>query len=279
LSKLTGVLLVCGDVKTETEIKENIDLISIATDQAAVAFENAILYEQQKDRLKKMYRADQLSVLGQLAAGAAHEIRNPLTIIRSTIQYLKDEVQDKDMINELIEEVDRINTIVQGLLNFAKPKELNIETFSLETLISQSVSLARTTVIMPIDFQFTNNCNNSDILADYSQLKQVLINLILNSIDAVSDMKDGLINIILETFNHDESRNKFFSITIKDNGHGIKAENIEKLFVPFFTTKTNGTGLGLSICYGIIAKHGGEIEISSEEEKGTIINIKLPQLL
>jgi signal transduction histidine kinase len=268
---------VCGNIKTEGEVKENIDLISITIDQAAMAFENALLYEQQKDRLKKMYRADQLSVLGQLAAGAAHEIRNPLTIIRSTIQFLKDEVQNKEMVSELIEEVDRINTIIQGLLNFAKPAELNVETISLETIITQSISLARTTAKNKIDIKFISNCKNSDIRADASQLKQVFLNLFLNSIDAVSDKDNGFIDIILDIHNQNEKGVNFLIVKIKDNGYGIPAENIEKLFIPFFTTKTNGTGLGLSICYGIINRHGGEIEIHSKENLGTTINIKLPQ--
>jgi signal transduction histidine kinase len=241
-----------------------------------MAFENALLYEQQKDRLKKMYRADQLSVLGQLAAGAAHEIRNPLTIIRSTIQYLKDEVQNKEMVSELIEEVDRINTIIQGLLNFARPAELNIETFSLEALISQSVSLARTTAKNQIDIKFTNKCKSSDVHADSSQLKQVFLNLLLNSIDAVSDRENGFIYIILDTFKQTQGGDQYYTVELKDNGHGIPDENIEKLFVPFFTTKTTGTGLGLSICYGIITRHGGEIEIYSKENMGTTINIKIP---
>jgi two-component system, NtrC family, sensor kinase len=277
LSKLNGVLFLCGSAKTEKAIKDNIDLISIITDQAAMAFENALLYEQQKDRLKKMYRADQMSVLGQLAAGAAHEIRNPLTIIRSTIQFLKNEVQSKEMVSELIEEVDRINTIIHGLLNFAKPTELNLETFSLATLISQSISLAQTTAKNQIDIKFTNNCKNSEIQADASQLKQVFLNLFLNSIDAVSDKENGLIDITLDTICYDESKSIFLFVIIKDNGHGISDENLEKLFIPFFTTKTNGTGLGLSICYGIINRHGGEIEINSNENIGTTINVKLPQ--
>jgi signal transduction histidine kinase len=277
LGKLNGVLFVCGNIKTEGEIKESIDLISITIDQAAMAFENALLYEQQKDRLKKMYRADQLSVLGQLAAGAAHEIRNPLTIIRSTIQFLKDEVKNKEMVSELIEEVDRINAIIQGLLNFAKPAELNVEKISLETIITQSISLARTTAKNKIDIKFISNCKNSDIRADASQLKQVFLNLFLNSIDAISDKDNGFIDIILDIHNQNEKGINFLIVKIKDNGCGIPAENIEKLFIPFFTTKTNGTGLGLSICYGIINRHGGEIEIHSKENLGTTINIKLPQ--
>jgi signal transduction histidine kinase len=279
LSKLNGVLFVCGNEKTEKEINENIDLITISIDQAAMAFENALLYEQQKDRLKKMYRADQLSVLGQLAAGAAHEIRNPLTIIRSTIQLLKDEVQSKELVSDLTEEVDRINNIIKGLLNFAKPLELNIETFSLEKVISQSVSLARTTAKNQIEIKFTNNCKSSDIRADPSQLKQVFLNLILNSIDAVSDNDNGSINIILDASNHAKGGNQCYYIELKDNGKGIPTENLENLFIPFFTTKANGTGLGLSICYGIINKHGGEIEIYSKENLGTTINIKLPREL
>ncbi len=277
LSKLNGVLFVSGNAKTEKTIKDNLDLISITADLAALAFENALLYEQQKDRVKKMYRADQLSVLGQIAAGAAHEIRNPLTTIRSTIQFLKNEVQSKDLVSDLIDEVDRINAIIHGLLNFAKPAELILEKFSLDTLITQSVALAKNTAPEQIEIQFTNNCKSSVIRADSSQLKQVFLNLILNSIDAVSDKENGFVHIVLDTLTQNEAGDQFFNIELKDNGHGISDENIEKLFIPFFTTKTNGTGLGLSICYGIINRHGGEIEIKSTVHIGTTINIKLPQ--
>jgi two-component system, NtrC family, sensor kinase len=277
LRKLTGVIFIGGNSKTEKRIKKNIDIISITTDQAAIAFENASLYEQQKDRFKKMYRTEQLAILGQLAAGAAHEIRNPLTIIKSTIQFIKDEVNNKDLVCELVEEVDRINAIVQGLLNFAKPTELDIVFFSLETLISQSILLAKTTTKNKIEYRFIINCTNSDIRADFSQLKQVFLNLILNAIDAVSNKCFGLIIITLNYQMQDNDNRPFFLIELIDNGYGISAENMEKLFIPFFTTKTNGTGLGLSICYGIINRHNGEIEIQSKENEGTTIKIKLPK--
>lgn len=277
LNKLTGILIVCGSGKTEKQIIENIDLISIAADHTAMAFENAILYEQQKDRIKSMYRAEQLSVLGQLAAGAAHEIRNPLSIIRSTIQFLKDEVQDKEMVSELIEEVDRINSIIQGLLNFAKPAELNYEVFSLEALLLQSISLGKTAAGNSIDIILNSHCVDSEIRADSAQLKQVFLNLLLNAIDAVKNTKQGLIKVVLNKSNLHDGSKTIYIIEIHDNGYGISTENIEKLFIPFFTTKEQGTGLGLSICYGIINRHGGDISISSEQGQGTSIYIKLPQ--
>ena len=120
MNRITGIICLGPKIDTTPYTDEEINLLDIHLGQAALAFENAYLYEQQKSRLKKMYRTDRLATLGQLAAGAAHEIRNPLTSIRSTIQYLhkdfKDETKSK-LVAEVIEEVDRINDIIEGLVN------------------------------------------------------------------------------------------------------------------------------------------------------------------
>jgi len=266
--------------------KDEIDLLSLIFDQAAFALEHALLYELQKDRIRKMYRTDRLATLGELAAGAAHEIRNPLTSIRSTIQYLsKDFTNDptkSEMINEIINEVERINKILQGLLSFARPSKLNMAEINLESLINQVLMLINSSIGKHrIDVQFEYFTENTTIRGDIEQLKQVFLNIFLNAIDAISENGEeqprSLIISIEEGITIDAIRH-FLVINIEDSGKGIKPENLENVFNPFFTTKEEGTGLGLAISYGIINSHEGEIEVTSTVGKGSMVRIKLPQI-
>jgi signal transduction histidine kinase len=229
-----------------------------------------------------MYRADRLSIMGELAAGAAHEIRNPLTSIRSTIQFfMKDfkKPEQKELAAGLIEEVDRINEILQGLLSFARPNSPKPEKINIELLIEQVIHLLRTTAKkkrIKIDFQY--HAGVKDIFADPGQLKQVFINIILNGIQAIEG--SGLVRIVVEEMEHNSEINEFTSndlyIIVSDNGSGISKEKLYLIFDPFYTTREEGTGLGLSISYGIINKHGGDIKIESEEGAGTVVTITLP---
>lgn len=256
--------------------------LKIFFDQAGFAFENAFLYHLQKERTRKMYRADRLATLGELAAGAAHEIRNPLTSIRSSIQYLKRKLKDTsdaEMADDLISEVDRINDIIEGMLSFAKPQEPKKEPVNLKSLINQTVQLVLNTASKKgVSIKTNYNCKEEEIIADQAQLKQVLLNIIINAIQSI-DGNDGLVFITTTEIRAAKSykRNEpSYIIEVTDNGKGIDQENMDKIFDPFFTTKENGTGLGLSICYGIINRHGGDIELSSEPGKGTKVKIKLP---
>jgi signal transduction histidine kinase len=288
MNRVTG--LVCLGPKTSGAKfnREEIELLTTLFGQVSLAFENAYLYQQQKSRLRKMYRADRLATLGQLAAGAAHEIRNPLTSIRSTIQYLQKTITDdtkKELVVGLIQEVDRINDIIEGLLSFSKPSKPETEKINLNSLIEQTLSLVATTAKKrKIEIEFNFNASEKVLKADPAQLKQVFLNIIINALQAMDE--GGRLQIFVELLSREsqftaESK-KNFLITFEDNGFGIPKEELEHVFDPFFTTKKDGTGLGLSISYGIIQQHGGDIEIESikkeenSETQGTKVTIVLP---
>lgn len=278
------IFLGCKEDKTPFSGQE-INLLSLLFDQAAFAIEHASLYEMQTDRIKKMYRTDRLATLGELAAGAAHEIRNPLTSIRSTIQYLsKDFASDpvkSEMITALITEVERINKIVQGLLSFARPSELNTSEVNIEYLINQTLVLINTTLQnQNIEIQFEYFTEETLIFGDAEQLKQVFLNIILNAVDAMSSNEPEqprTLIISIEKGVTIDAYNRYLLISFEDTGKGINEKDLENIFNPFFTTKDNGTGLGLAISYGAVNRHGGDIEVKSIPDKGTLFTIKLPQ--
>lgn len=265
--------------------EQELSLLSILINQANFAIEHASLYEIQTERLKKMYRTDRLATLGELAAGAAHEIRNPLTAIRSTIQYLsKDFSADSaksEMMTELISEVERINKIVQGLLSFARPSDLNASDVNIEQLINQTLLLVNNTLRKQnIEVQFEYFTDHTTLQADAEQLKQVFLNIILNAVEAMNTNPPGhsrTLIISIEKGAPVNTHSRYLILSFEDTGKGIEQKDIENVFNPFFTTKEDGTGLGLAISYGIIKRHEGEIEVKSTPGKGTCIHVKLPQ--
>jgi signal transduction histidine kinase len=279
MNQVRGMVCIGSKVDDVPLDKNELQRLKIFLDQAAFAFENALLYQSQKDRSRKMHRTDRLATLGELTAGAAHEIRNPLTSIRSSIQFLKRKLNDPsdiEMANDLISEVDRINEIIEGMLSFAKPQSLKKENTQLKTILSQTIQLVSNTARKKeIDISLNYLADREDISADPSQLKQLFLNIIMNSIQAIESIPGKIeINVILS-----EGKNKYtpeYLIEFIDNGEGISNENIDKIFDPFYTTKDEGTGLGLSISYGIIKQHGGDIEFFSEPGKGTRVKIRIP---
>ncbi|MDP3003335.1 MAG: ATP-binding protein [Bacteroidales bacterium] len=279
MNQVRGMVCI-GSKENDVPFDNNeLQYLKIFLDQAGFAFENALLYQSQKERTRKMYRADRLATLGELSAGAAHEIRNPLTSIRSSIQFLKRKLNDStdiEMANDLISEVDRINEIIEGMLSFAKPQPLKKENTQLKTILIQTVQLVSNTARKKeIDICLNYQAGREDIFADPSQLKQLFLNIIMNAIQAIESIPSKIeINVIFS-----EGKNKYtpvYLIEFIDNGEGISNENIDKIFDPFYTTKNEGTGLGLSISYGIINQHGGDIEFFSEPGKGTKVKIRIP---
>ena len=262
-----------------------IQLLSLLVNQGAFAVEYASLYELQSDRVKRMYRTDRLATLGELAAGAAHEIRNPLTAIRSTIQYLsKDFAGDpvkNEMVTELITEVERINKIIQGLLSFARSSAIVSSEVDVEQLINQTLLLITPAIRkQAIDVQFEYFTEDFTLMGDKEQLKQVFLNILMNAIEAMSDneaAKPRTLIISVEKGAPAAVGSRYLIISFEDTGKGIGEKDIENVFNPFFTTKEEGTGLGLAISYGIVNRHRGEIEVESEPGKGTCIKLKLPQ--
>jgi len=290
MNRVTGLVCLGQKISGAKFNREEIELLTTLLGQVSLAFENAYLYQQQKSRLRKMYRADRLATLGQLAAGAAHEIRNPLTSIRSTIQYLQKTITDspkKELVVGLIQEVDRINEIIEGLLSFSKPTKPETEQIDLDCLLEQILTLVATSAKKrKIEIEYKFNAPEKQLKADPSQLKQVFLNIIMNALQAMDD--GGKLQVAVSSCRKEgqfssELTAKFY-ITFQDTGEGIPKESLEHVFDPFFTTKKDGTGLGLSISYGIIQQHGGEIEIESvpreenPESHGTRVIVILPIL-
>ena len=285
MNKISGAVFLGRKSDGEAFSGEEISLLTLLFDQAAIAIEHATLYAMQSDRIKRMYRSDRLAILGELAAGAAHEIRNPLTAIRSTIQYIsKDFASDavkSEMVGELIAEVERINKIVQGLLSFARPSELDMSTINIQQLVGQTLLLLNSRIVKEkIRVEFTCQAENALIIADSEQLKQVLLNIMLNAIEAMNENSpdsERVLKINVEYGSPIGPQSRFLIIGVEDTGVGIPERSLENVFNPFFTTKKDGTGLGLAICYGVVNRHGGELEVQSSVGKGTKFTVKIPQ--
>jgi two-component system, NtrC family, sensor kinase len=284
MNKVKGVVMLDEKENHQPLTTHNSDVLRMFLDQAAFAFENALMYRQQKERVRRMYRADRMATLGELAAGAAHEIRNPLTSIRSTIQYLQKKIkedQDSEMLKDLIDEVDRINDIISGMLSFSKTETPKRKKINLKNNIEQVLKLVSNSAKKKaIQLESLYETSHEIILGDQGQLKQVFLNILMNSIQSIKH-NQGLISIQVlcthdNSYPSEKEKNAYYTIRITDNGIGIEADQLERIFDPFYTTKSEGTGLGLSISYGIIHKHHGEIEIESVLNEKTTVTIKLP---
>jgi len=251
--------------------------------QAGLAFENALLFKERLHQNERMFRAEQLATMGQFAAGIAHELRNPLTSIRSTIQYLSGEFEQNDEAKKLAEdvlsEVDRLNGIVENLLTLAKPTESKPQELDAGKEIEQYVHFVEAQAKKQnIQIKFQIEKDLPMLFCDPAELRQVLINLMLNAIQAMPDGGPIVIRVSLFLTRDEiaESGKKKILIEVEDKGVGIPSNMTEKVFEPFFTTKPGGTGLGLAICNNIIRRYGGEIWIEEGIEKGTVVKVTLP---
>ena len=230
------------------------------------------LAEELEKAQEQLKRAERLKAVGTLAAGMAHEIKNPLTGIKTFTEYLPAKYKDPEFIEKFHKivgsEVNKINDIVQQLLNFSKPKPLKLEKTNIHILIDQTLSFLNNEFLKYHIKVIKNYDNSSPLLnIDPNQIKQVFLNIFLNAIDA---MKGGgkltiATKLVINTV----------EVTISDTGKGISKKDIEHIFDPFYSTKEKGTGLGMSIVYGIIKEHKGEINVEGEAGKGTTIKISI----
>lgn len=217
---------------------------------------------------------DKMNALGELSAGLAHELRNPLTSIKTFIDLIPMKIGDenfkKELINIVPKELNRLDELVGSLLDYSKPKNPNPKMISLGDIISEILTLFKKKLQEKNIKVITNNIDVS-FFVDASQLKQILINIILNSIDAID--KDGLIEINTQVLKNKNA------IIITDNGSGIPEEKLNAIFDPFYTSKKNGQGIGLSITDRLIRDNKGEIKVLSEIGVGTTMIIYLPNAI
>lgn len=238
---------------------------------------------------RNVQRAHKLSSVGTLAAGMAHEIKNPLVSIKSMSQLLLKRFDDADFratFSEVVPaEVDRIDAIVSRLLDFARPKPSRYGTHDIRTVIDK-VLLLVDNQIRSERIQVCTDYGEEPLMVrgDEQQLHQVFLNLILNAIDAMKGMDTRCLNIRAWRENESLRREGYFQlgviacikVSVTDTGCGIAPEEYEGIFSPFFTTKESGTGLGLSVVHGIVTDHGGHIDFESAVGKGTTFTLSLP---
>jgi len=213
---------------------------------------------------------EKLSVVGQLAAGIAHEIRNPLTSLKGFIQLMKSDIGYNDQYLDIMEsEIERIDSISKELMILAKPNKHKFQVVDLEPIILDCISLLEGEAFHKrIDIQVQIEERLFPIHCDEQKIKQVIINIVKNAMEAMD--QPGKIIITLK------EENKDAILSIQDEGCGIPEKYIESLGKPFFTTKPNGNGLGLMMCYKIIEDHAGSISVQSAVGKGTTFHIHLP---
>jgi len=219
-------------------------------------------------------RSERLRAASTLALGLAHEIKNPLTTIKTFSEHLPQKCNDKEFISKFSKlipsEVERINRIVHRLLNFSKPSPPKFQKTNLHALIKDIVELMSNDFLKyHITVDETYEDSNLTLCIDPGQIKQVLLNLLLNAKEAMA--KGGNLHIDTKIIPMDS-----LEITITDDGCGIPPEHMKDLFTPFFSTKEGGTGLGLSICHQIIKNHGGTIIAESTLKSGTTFKIRIP---
>lgn len=221
-----------------------------------------------------MAQSEKLALVGQLAAGAAHEIRNPLTSVRGFIQLLKNELQGTpkiEYIDIIIKEIDRVNTIINEFLKLAKPAAPKRRPTNIRELVEDVHLLVEGEAFLnniTVHNDFTDNL--PDVMVDDEQIKQVLINVIRNAFEAMAE--GGTLTI--KAYEMPLERRVCLEIT--DTGVGIDGNNVRRIFEPFFTTKDNGTGLGLAVSSEIIKSHGGTLDIKSKLGHGTTVYLCLP---
>lgn len=220
---------------------------------------------------------DKLAMLGKIAAAIAHEIRNPLTSIRGFIQLLRPyllEVGKEEYARIILTEIDRANDIIYEFLNSSKPSAPMKQLVSIDHLLKEVVLLTESEALMRnCEIRAESYCTDYVVSIDVKQVKQVILNMVKNALDAIEEVQGerrGLIDIITR------SEGPFAQITIRDNGKGMDKATMSRLFDPFFTTKQAGTGLGLSVSYRIIRNHNGTIRVESQADIGTEFIICLP---
>jgi len=224
---------------------------------------------------REVARSQRLASVGRLAAGVAHEIRNPLSSIKGFATYFKerypDQPDDQQTADIMIQEVDRLNRVVGQLLEFARPISVKRQPISLQALLNDSIKLIKNRAAEKnISIQTQNNTQVDEVRIDPDRINQVLLNLYLN---AIASMENGG-ELKVEISSDGQHRNVV--IQVSDTGGGISRKNLSKIFEPYFTTKSTGTGLGLAIAHNIIEAMGGKITVESDKEVGTTFSITIP---
>ncbi|RLC29297.1 MAG: hypothetical protein DRH37_07805 [Deltaproteobacteria bacterium] len=231
-----------------------------------------------KDMEKEVEKSKNLALIGEMAAGLAHEIRNPLTAVSGSIQLLRRNLDldetDSRLMNIILRGRDQLENLISNFLLLARPNMNDRVEMALETVMDEVIESLRYSPEWNDETRVkTQYGNTPEIFGNRTEIKQMIWNLVLNAVQAMPD--GGTLNVKAEEIVSDDGK-PFVEICISDTGHGIEKDNEERIFTPFYTTKERGTGLGLAIANRIAESHGGKIRIWSEVGKGTFCRVRLP---
>ncbi|MDP2314468.1 MAG: ATP-binding protein [Pseudomonadota bacterium] len=268
-----GWLALRDEEELESFTAEDVARLVHTAARASVILENLHGFE----KLKEEHR---LAALGTMAAGLAHEIRNPLAGIKGAAQYLQAgrEGPDAEMVRIIVDEVDRLNQVVSQFLDYARPMQLHLEEIDVALLVGNVIGVINAQGL-PANVRVVEDhaVVRPPLPVDAQKLKQVLLNLCQNGLQAMKSGGTLTLHTRLGRLRDPKARYApAIEVAIEDTGIGIAPEDLDKLFVPFFTTRHDGTGLGLAISRRIVQAHGGELDVSSTIGKGTTFTVRIP---
>jgi signal transduction histidine kinase len=280
LGRLLGMILLGSTDPAWRLGREEEELLEMLSVQAALSLENALLHSQQRDRLLRLYRAERLATAGRLAAGVAHEIRNPLTVISSTVQYLVQGIPTDDprweLAQGLLAAVARVDRTVESLLRLARTRETPRAEHNLLASLDRALLLIEAQARQgDITVEKRYSRESFVVLCDPDRMEQLFLNLLLNALQATAagGRITAAVDLWEDPYNPADRR---VQAEIADTGTGIPVEELEKVFEPFFTTKSEGSGLGLPISLSIVESYEGEIDVHSEPGRGTTVCVRFP---
>ncbi len=228
-----------------------------------------------KEKQEELIQSEKLVIIGELATGIAHEIRNPLSGIAIALEIMKDEtrnIEHKETCKDILKEIDRLDRIIRELLQLGHPSALNLIECSPNEIVEKALSLISIKAKQKgVIIEKSLKCKEH-FFVDYEQIEQVVLNLLLNGIESINGLPAKL---TIET----GVSNGFLKISISDTGSGLSKDDKEKIFRPYYTTKDRGTGLGLSITNRIVETHKGKIVVTSKKDKGSTFTVLIPSNL
>lgn len=276
--ELMAMLLVVDDRVRDAFSTDEVALLESLAVQMGVVVENSRQHRRLQER-------DRLAALGQMAAGLAHEVKNPLGAIKGAAQLLGDPLgrldpQDREFVGIILEEVDRLDRVVGSVLDYARPSKGDLGAVDVNAIVRRTITVLASDRAEELDICTELEEGLPFARADAEQLRQVLINLIRNAVQAMGGRGRLLVATCLRgergMLNGLQERPAWVEISVRDEGPGIAPHVLEKLFVPFFTTKPTGTGLGLAISQRAVEEMGGRIEVHSKPGAGSTFTIVLP---
>jgi len=257
--------IAAGDLETTAAVKTHDEIGSLANSINQMTRELKISRD-------KLVQSEKLAAVGQLAAGIAHEIRNPLTSVKMIVQLLRGRLQEdktgRESVQAVLDEISRLEVIINGLLDFARPMELALKPTSVADVMSDVLRFMEADM-RHRKIKLVNHADASlpEVMLDANRMKQVFMNVILNSMQAMPEGGELTID-----YNYD-AENRMAQVVVADTGVGMSRDVLARAFEPFFSTKSGGTGLGLANVKKIMEQHGGEIRIESAEGQGTKVSI------